>query len=172
MTRTKLFKSVLPTIVLGLLTLGLTSTSAYATTSNGTIAVSVTVANSCTIATNPLAFGTYTGAALNGTTTFVVTCSAAGATYTVGLDKGLGTGGTDQLRVMTGPSSATLTYNLYVESAHTTNWGNTSANHWQSYTVAAGAGAQPAVTIYGQVVASQTSAIGAYSDTVTATVTY
>jgi spore coat protein U-like protein len=168
----KLVKSVLPAVVLGLLTLGLTSTSAYAGVATGTIAVSVTVANSCTIATNALAFGTYTGAVLNAQTTFAVTCSASGATYNVGLNAGLGgTGATDQARIMLNGTNK-LNYNLYVETGHTTNWGNTSTTNWQSYTVGAGAGLQPTVNIYGQIPASQTSAVGAYSDTVTATVTY
>jgi spore coat protein U-like protein len=178
MTRTKLFKSVVPAVVLGLLTLGLTSTLASAVTPSGsnttskTIAVSVTVADSCTIATNPLAFGTYVGTTLNGTTTLTVTCSASGAIYAVGLDKGLGSGATDQARVMTGPSSATLNYNLYADSPMTVDWGNTSTTNWQTYTVATGNVAQTAATVYGQIPASQVSVVGNYADTVTATVTY
>lgn len=178
MTRTKVVKSVLPAVVLGLLTLGLTSTSAFAgtpsgsNTTNGTIAVSVNVADSCTIATNPLAFGTYTGTALKGQTTFTVTCSATGAVYAVGLNGGANGGSDAGTRIMAGPSGATLNYDLFSDNGYTTNWGNSSSDGWQTYTVATGNVAQPAATVYGQIPASQTSVVGTYADTVTATVTY
>ena len=72
---------------------------AQATTATGTIAVSATVLSFCAIAALPLAFGNYSNAVLNATTTLTVTCTT-GTTYNVGLDPGIGTGATVAARKM------------------------------------------------------------------------
>ena len=169
MTSTKRVKSVVPTVVLGLLTLGLTSTSASASsTATATIAVTANVVDSCTISATALSFGTYSGTALPAQATITVTCTDLG-TYTVGLNGGTTTGGTDQARLLAGPSTYTLAYNLYTTSALTTIWGNTSAHNWQSGT---GTGSAQTLTVYGNIAAGQTLYVGSYTDSVTATITY
>lgn len=69
---------------------------------------------------------------------------------------------------MTGPASALLNYVLTTDSAHTTNWGNSTG----SWVAGTGNGSTQAITVYGQVAAGQYVAPGAYSDTITATVNY
>jgi spore coat protein U-like protein len=163
-----LVKSVVPAVVLGLLTLGLTSTSASAATQTATILVTANVVDSCTISASALSFGAYSGTALPAQATLTVTCTDLG-TYTVGLNGGTTTGGTDQARKLAGPGGNTLNYNLYTTSALTTIWGNTSANHWQSGT---GTGSAQTLTVYGNITAGQTLHVGSYTDSVTATITY
>jgi spore coat protein U-like protein len=48
----------------------------------------------------PLAFGNYSSAQLDATTTLTASCTV-GTPYTVGLDAGLGTGATTTTRKMT-----------------------------------------------------------------------
>ena len=62
---------------------------------------------------------------------------------------------------MTG-SSGTLSYQLFLNSAHTTNWGNTSGEEISG----TGTGSNQAYTGYGQVLGNQFSAPGTYTDTV------
>ena len=140
-----------------------------AATSTGTFAVSATVVATCTTSVAPLAFGTYSGAQANATTTVTVTCTNT-TPYNIGLNAGLGVTPTAMVttRKMTGPS-ATLNYSLAKDAAQATNWGNTVAVD----TVAGTATGSPiATTIYGRIPAGQFVAPNAYTDTITATVTY
>jgi spore coat protein U-like protein len=166
MKLTNAIKSAVPVAVLGFLALGLASTSAFALTQTAAIAVSATVVDSCSISANALGFGTYTGAALPASTTITVTCTNLGA-YTVGLNGG-GTG-TDVARIMTGPGANVLNYNLYTTAGLATIWGNTAAHNWVAGT---GTGSAQTLTVFGNVAAAQPLAVGNYSDSVTATVTY
>jgi spore coat protein U-like protein len=125
------------------------------------------VQSTCIIAATPLTFGTYTGAVSNSTSTVTVTCTNT-TPYTVGLNPGSASGATVTTRQMTGPGSALLNYALFSDSLRSVNWGNTTGS-WVSGT---GSGAAQALTVYGQVAAGQYVAPGAYTDTITATVTY
>ncbi len=140
---------------------------AQANTATGTIAVSATVLSFCAVVTLPLAFGNYSNAVLNATTTITVTCTT-GTTYNLGLDPGIGTGATVAARKMSLLTN-TLTYSLYSDSGHSVVWGNTIGTNTQTGT---GTGLVQTFTVYGQIPASQAVAPGAYVDTVTATVTY
>jgi spore coat protein U-like protein len=144
--------------VLSTLALGLLSGQAQAATASTTFSVT---------ATN-LAFGSYTGALTNATSTISVTCTKS-TTYNVGLDAGTSTGATVTTRKMTGPAGATLAYALYQDSAHTINWGNTVSTDTVSGT---GNGSAQTLTVYGEVPAGQSVTPGAYTDTITATITY
>jgi spore coat protein U-like protein len=130
--------------------------------------VTVTVAKACTVSATALAFGTYSGSLINANSTLTVTCTKTTA-YNVGLNAGTATGATVTTRKMTGPASATLGYSLYQNSTHTTNWGNTVGTNTVAGT---GTGAAQLLTVYGQVPAGQYPAPGAYSDTITVSVTY
>jgi spore coat protein U-like protein len=161
-------KSALSAAVLGFLALAVAPTSAVAATATTTFAVTATVQATCLISATPMAFGTYTGVAANSTSTVSVTCTNT-TPYNVGLNAGLATGATVTARKMTGPGSALLGYALYSDSARTVNWGQTVGT---DTVTGAGNGSAQAITVYGAVAAGQYVAPGAYTDTITATVTY
>ncbi len=153
----------------GFLALGLASTSAVAQTdpATTTFGVSATVLKDCVVSATALAFGNYTGAVNNSTSTITVTCTNT-TTYTVGLSAGLASGATVTTRQMQN-GSYLLPYALYSNSGMTTNWGNTSATNWVSGT---GNGTAQPLTVYGQIAAGLYVTPGSYTDTITATVTY
>ncbi len=142
------------------------NTSSGATTTS-TFQVTATVASSCTVTATSLAFGNYTLAQLDSSSTITATCTN-GTTYTIGLDAGSFAGATTSTRRMTGPSAAGLSYSLFSDSGRTTNWGNV-AGSWVSGT---GTGAAQVLTVFGRIPANQTALIGNYTDTVTVTVTF
>jgi spore coat protein U-like protein len=114
-----------------------------------------------------LAFGNYTGAQVDATSTITVTCTNS-SPYKIGLDAGTGSGATVTSRKMTSGGN-TLNYSMYSDSGRTTNWGNTVGTDTVSGT---GTGSAQNVTVYGRIPASQLSPVGSYSDTVTVTVTF
>ena len=143
--------------------------SAHATTTvTTTFGVSATVQATCVISATALGFGTYTGLASTGTSTVSVTCTNTTG-YNVALNAGTASGATVTTRKMTGPSSATLSYSLYQDSAHSLNWGLTTGTDTVTGT---GNGSAQALTVYGAIPAGQYVAPGAYSDTITASVIY
>ena len=142
---------------------------ARAATATTTIAVSATVLSYCAVAALPLAFGNYnSGTNSTANTTVSVTCTN-GTPYNVGLDQGTGSGATVTSRLMSGPSSATLSYSLYSNAGFSTVWGNTIGTNTVTGT---GSGALQNLTVYGKIPSGQYSGPGAYADTVTVTVTY
>lgn len=161
-------KGKLPAVVLGWLALGLAPTSAIAATATTTFAVTATVQATCLVSATAMAFGTYSGVTANSSSTVSVTCTNT-TPYNVGLSAGLATGATVTTRKMTGPGSALLGYSLFSDSARTVNWGQTVGTDTLS---GSGNGSAQALTVYGQVAAGQYLAPGAYTDTITATVTY
>jgi spore coat protein U-like protein len=62
-----------------------------------------------------------------------------------------------------------LNYELFRDSARTLNWGNTIGTDTVAGT---GNGLAQTLTVYGRILGSQLVAPGAYTDTVTATLTY
>lgn len=143
---------------------------AVAATTTTTTAVSATVQATCLVTASAMAFGTYTGVVADSTATITVTCTNT-TPYTVGLSAGLGAtpAATVTTRHMTGAAAANLNYALYSDTGRTTNWGMTPVTDTVAGT---GNGAAQALTVYGRVAAAQYVAPGAYTDTVTATVTY
>jgi spore coat protein U-like protein len=146
----------------------------FAGTATASFAVTSTVANSCIVGANSLAFPTYlptTTSATTGSTTLNVTCTL-GAAYTVALSNGSGTSADATAgasgRAMSGPSSAQLTYNLYQDSGFSQAWGSTGAFLLSG----TGTGVQVPLTVYGRIPASQTVAAGNYADTINVTVTF
>jgi spore coat protein U-like protein len=138
------------------------------TTKTTTFPVEAMVVASCTISAAPLAFGTYSGAVNNSTSTISVTCTKSTA-FNVGLNAGTASGATVTNRSMTGPDSALLDYSLYSNSGHSANWGNTIGSNTVAGT---GSGALQSLPVYGQIPAGQYPVPGNYSDTITATITY
>lgn len=147
---------------------GISPTPVSAATSTATFQVSANVPAICLISATNLAFGAYTGAVANASSTVSVTCTNT-TPYTVGLDAGTSTGSTVTTRKMTGPRGALLAYSLSRDSAHSLNWGNTVGTDTQS---GSGNGSAQSLTVFGQVAANQFVAAGNYIDTITATITY
>jgi len=150
---------------------GLGSANLADANATGSFAVSITIVGTCTIVTNPLAFGTVstgTSGNANANATLSVTCPT-GLPYNIGLQSvnagGSGGGGTMK------SGALTLAYNLYQNVGATTPWGNTVGTN----TIAAtGNAAAQNQTVYGQVLQAAAAAATAasYTDTVTVTVFY
>ena len=147
--------------------LGLPATS-IAATATSTFSVTATVVPTCLVSASTVAFGTYSGPQIDATGSVSVTCTNLAA-YTVELDAGTGASATTAARKMTGPSSATLTYNLYADAARTVVWGTLAA---LQAAAGVGSGSAQSLTVYGRVVGSQVPTAGSYSDTITVTVNY
>jgi spore coat protein U-like protein len=162
-------KTALLSAFLGIVVLGLTSTSAVAQANPATttFGVSATVLKDCIVSATALGFGNYTGAVNSAQSTITVTCTNS-TTYTVGLGPGLATGATVTTRQMQNGTNL-LNYGLFSNGTWTTNWGNTSGTNWVSGT---GNGAGQALTVYGQIPAGQYVVPGSYADTISVTVTY
>jgi len=135
-----------------------------------TLAVSATLAASCTVTATAMAFGSYSNTALTSTATVTPTCTNT-TPYNVGLDVGTATGATVSTRGMfvSGTPGVVLNYGLYSDAGFTVVWGPTVGTNTVAGT---GTGAAQSITVYGQVLAGQLVAPGAYTDTITATVTY
>ncbi|MBR8161924.1 spore coat U domain-containing protein [Burkholderia vietnamiensis] len=147
-----------------------------ATYSNGTatatFTVTLTLQPNCTIAANPLNFGTngVLATAINQQTTLNVTCTNT-TPYNVGLDAGTVTGSSVASRLMagtsTGNTTTTVGFQLYQDAGRTTIWGNTQGTNTVAGT---GTGTAQPITVYGQVPAQATPKPDTYQTTVTATV--
>jgi spore coat protein U-like protein len=135
-----------------------------------TFTVTLTIQADCAITANPLDFGT-TGlitSNIDQTTTLSLTCSS-GTAYNVGLDAGTVSGSAIAARKLGGSGSNTVNFALYRDSARSLNWGNTVGTDTLSGT---GTGAAQAISVYGRVPTQTAPAAGAYSSTITATVTF
>ncbi|WP_372015131.1 Csu type fimbrial protein [Pseudoxanthomonas sp. 10H] len=131
--------------------------------------VSATFANTCYISTaTDLDFGSVVNlaSARDQTSTISVRCPA-GTNYRIGLNYGVNsTGGT--VRRLLGPGGNYLTYLLYRNSSRSQLWGNATSND----VTQTGDNTVQNFTVYGRVPAQAIGAPGAYSDTVTVTLTY
>ena len=160
-------KKLCETVLLSAGLIAISTPVAFSATATATVIVTATVLSVCTVVATPLAFGNYTSTILNGTATLAVACTVS-SPYNVGLDAGTGAGGTTTTRRMTNGSS-TLQYRMYSDAGHTVNIGQTVGTD----TVAGvGNGLTQTITIYGQILPSQLSTPGLYTDTVVATITY
>ena len=144
--------------------------SSYAATQTDTFNVTATIIASCTISAGDLAFGNYDPLAVadnDATSTIAVTCSN-GAGYAITLSAGLS--GNDAARTMDDDATGTsfLSYQMFTDAARTNNWDNTTGLTGQT-----GTGSNQNHTVYGRIPAGQTTpVVGAYTDTITATITY
>ena len=125
----------------------------------------------CTISTTPVNFGNYN--VLNPTATdstgrVTITC---GTDSNVAIQLGTGVSGTYFSREMrSGPER--LFYNLYRNAARTIIWGDGTSGT-QQVIIANPPNFSPRnVTVYGRIPALQDVAVGAYADTVVATVIF
>ena len=134
---------------------------------------------SCAVTPAPaaVAFGSYnpiSGTADTTTGNIAVTCSALvlfTASYVISLSTGASGSYTTRFMNLTGNH---LNYNLYTQAARTTVWGDGTAGTVtvsDSYT-AIGLSETRNYTVYGLLPALQAVPAGAYTDTITVTVTY
>lgn len=157
-----------------------------------TFNVTATVPSLCKVSATNLNFGPYnpSSGAVTGNSAVTVNCTK-GTAFTVALNTGSSTGATFTNRNMTGtgaadpagdtaPSSALLNYQLYTTAtvgSGGTVWGDGSTGTSTVSGTGNGMGTPQAIaeTVYGQIpdsTANLAAVPGAYSDTVTATVTY
>lgn len=145
--------------------------AAQAGTVQTNLSVSATVQNSCIVSAAPLAFGSYdpnNASPTNASTSITVTCTT-GTSFGVGLNAGTTSGSTVTSRKMAN-SGNRLNYALFSDSGHTTNWGNSPGVDAPGNTTATSS--PSVIAVYGQIASQQNIPAGAYSDTVTVTVTY
>lgn len=145
--------------VLAVTAFGLTAAgTSHAATSQATFQVTANVSAACSVGTTDLAFGAYSATALvptDAASTITVTC-------TNGTAYGVDVGPTPLTRTMTGPGG-NLNYGMYNEAGRTTAFGVTGAT---------GSGVGQDYTVYGRIPVGQFVQTGAYTATVTVTVTY
>lgn len=151
----------------------LVQTGASAATSDTTFLVSATVLDVCAVVASPLAFGNYTPSSPTPndiTSTITVTCTA-GLDYTIALDQGTTMGADITHRLMVDADDNTLGYGIYTDNTYGTVWGDGTST---TSTVGpiTGNGTAQGRTVYGRITAGQYVPSGAYTDTVTVTVTY
>src|SRR4051794_10334423 len=142
----------------------------FAATTTSTFSVHLPISASCIISSaSTLNFGSsgVIATVINQTSTVQVQCTNT-TPYNIGLNAGTATGATVATRKMTSGAN-TISYSLFRDAGMTTNWGQTVGTDTVSST---GTGAAQSFTVYGQVPAQSTPAPGAYSDTITVTVTY
>jgi spore coat protein U-like protein len=148
---------------------GVAQSTVEATTATSTFAVSATVSANCTISAAALAFGAYDPVVANAatnldqTSTITVACTK-GSTGVVSLDNGQNFSAGAR-RMKSGANF--LTYEMYNDAGRTVVW---NATNTVSYTAASKA--TSGLTLYGRVAAGQDVPVGAYADSVIATITF
>jgi spore coat protein U-like protein len=184
-------KTRLLLIATGIIPLLFAGAAQAASTTTTTFNVTANVPSLCKVSAANLAFGTYTpgSGAVTGNSAISVNCTN-GTAFTVALNAGSSTGASFTNRNMTGTgsadtagntatTSALLNYQLYTTAtvgSGGTVWGDGSGTSTVAGT-GTGMGTPQAITetVYGQIPDSGTNltaAPGAYSDTVTVTVSY
>ncbi len=164
--------------MMGLGALSILPTGAEAATATSNFTVTATVTANCTISTVGITFGAYDPVVANKTTakdangTVTVSCTN-GATTTIGMSQGSNPTGTSTAaapdrRMISGADY--LSFALYQDAARTTVWGDVGTPSVVTYT-STGVAAST-INIYGRIPAGQDAAVGTYTDTVTATISF
>ncbi|WP_244850755.1 spore coat U domain-containing protein [Caballeronia sp. SL2Y3] len=147
------------------------SPSLFAASKTATFQVTLTIQDDCSIAANPLDFGS-TGVIANNidqSTNVSVTCTT-GTPYNVALDAGSPTGSTISARTLNNAANTgTVQYNLFRDSGRTQIWGQTVGSDTVS---GVGNGSAQTISVFGRVPAQPTPAADTYMSTVTATVVF
>jgi len=136
------------------------------------LAVSASVTSTCILTSGALAFGSYSGAEVQGTGTITATCTN-GTSPKVMMGQGLNAAGGSSddvpLRQMQlGVTGQFLPYYLYSAAANTTIWGNSPA----TAKILSATGLLQTLTVYGTIPAGNYPTAGAYTDTVIITFTF
>ncbi|WP_240222455.1 spore coat U domain-containing protein [Rheinheimera hassiensis] len=142
---------------------------AYADTVTTTFNVSANVVDDCQVSATNIDFGDYravTAADLDANSAVAVRCTLATA-YEIGLDQGLGGVSVNDRKMLQGANE--LSYQLFRDPARTQNWGNTPTTDTVAGT---GTGNSQNFQVYARIPSNQNVATGAYTDTITVTVTF
>lgn len=127
----------------------------------------------CTISTSPLTFGIYNVFAstpLDSTGSLTYRCTLPSILIRVSLDRG-GAPTFNPRRMLKG--SEPLAYNLYLNAARTTIWGDgTGGTQQLRDVIPPNLGRNIVVPIYGRIPALQDVSAGTYSNTITATIQF
>lgn len=145
--------------------------TANAATATGQFTVRLTITAECRVnSATDLDFGSSGVIAANVDAQSTITVQCTNSTpYNVGINAGAGAGATVANRLMTGPDAATVGYTVYRDAARTQVWGITIGTDTLAGT---GNGQAQPITVFGRVPPQSTPAAGAYSDTLTVTVTF
>lgn len=138
------------------------------------LVVSAKTVGRCAISASDLAFSTTIPTPIqtnwDASSTLTVTCSAP-SSYSIALSLGAGGGASCAARKMLSAGGGdTLDYNLFIDPARTQVWGNGAAGCANLY-IGTGTGAPQLLSVYGRI-PPQTPALGAFGDTVVATMTF
>lgn len=135
----------------------------------GILGTSPAEAAKCTISTTPIAFGAYnvfSSAPVDSVGSLLFNCSG---TNNVSIAISQGQSGTFQPRALRNGAES-LYYNLFLDAARSTVWGNGSGGT-QTYVTDPGKD-DVSVTIYGRIPPQQDVTFGAYGDSVTVTINF
>ena len=125
---------------------------------------------SCTISAVGVAFGNYdvfSASPLDSTGVVTYKCTQ---TRSITIDLSRGSSTTFNPRKMK-RSTETLSYNLYLDALRSVIWGDGSSST-SHLSISAPANQSKTATIYGRIPARQDVTFGAYSDTITVTITF
>lgn len=142
---------------------------------NGSFQVTATVVAGCTVSGSVLNFGSaidpiVAAVPVDATSTLTVHCTNT-TPYTVSLDAGANAGGAANFGARAMKSgSRLLAYQLYLDGARSTVWGDTTGG--SANASGTGTGSNQTLTIHGRLPSLSGVAPGTYSDTVTVTISY
>jgi spore coat protein U-like protein len=147
---------------------------ALAASATGTFNATMTITDECRVSsTNTLAFGS-AGVWTSPVTTTAnlgVQCTN-GTNYQIGLGFSANASG-GQRRMKHGTNAEFVNYDLFTDAGYSDAWGNTVDTDTNGHTTRkVGNGDEQTYTIYGRVPVQTVPTPGAYSDTITVTVTY
>nr|WP_205746479.1 spore coat protein U domain-containing protein [Dyella soli] len=141
------------------------------TISNGTFpfTASATVVSNCLISATNVSFGTAASlrSNLSAKGTVSARCTNGGA-YRISLNGG--SSGNVAARTMRKTGGSAVSYQLYLDSALTTPWGDGTSG--TSRATGTGTGLAQSLSVYGRVPAQTAPAPGSYSDTIIATIEF
>ena len=132
------------------------------------------VIGSCTVSTVGVAFGVYAplqAGPLDANGTINIACTGVTGRNTVTIDLSTGASNSYVNRTMS-TGTATLSYNLYYDAAHSQVWGNGTGGSVEGSTVIRRRAPSASLPVYGSVAAGQDPAPGSYADSITVTVNY
>ena len=136
----------------------------------------VTILANCHLSATPLNFGSASLLTSNVDAAGTLTVQCTNTTpYSIGLDSGANASGS-QRRMLSGASNY-VSYNLYTDAARSAAWSTTTSassctNGSSTCILGTGTGSNQSVTVYGRVPPQTAPAVGTYSDTVIATITF
>jgi spore coat protein U-like protein len=139
-----------------------------AATTLPTMTSKLVINTSCTIAANPLNYGTVTSITGSLASTNLSANCSLNAPYAIALDGGSISNDVNARRMRLGAGPNTIDYQLYRDSARLLIWGNTTG-----LTLAGtGSGSAQSIPVYGSVPAQGIKPTGVYNDTITVTITF